>query len=109
MKVAALTAMIYGILVLAGGIMGYVQAQSLISLIAGLVFGVIVVISGWLAWQGMAAGVFMAAGSAMLLGLFFGYRLSQTGSFMPAGMMLTLSFVALVIIVLAFFISLEKA
>jgi uncharacterized membrane protein (UPF0136 family) len=109
MRFAALTAMIYGILVLVGGIIGYAQAQSMISLIAGLVFGVIVVISGWLAWQGMAAGVYVAAGSAMLLGLFFGYRLSVTGNFMPAGMMLTLSFVALVIIVLAFFISLEKA
>jgi uncharacterized membrane protein (UPF0136 family) len=108
MKLAAVTSLIYGVLVLLGGIMGYVQAKSFPSLISGVVFGLLLLVSGWLAWGGSMPAIYVSAGAALLLALFFGYRLTATGKMMPSGMMLILSFVAVVILVYGAFSAIRR-
>ncbi len=108
MKLAAVASLVYGVLVLLGGIMGYVQARSLPSLVSGVVFGVILLVCGWLAWTGSMPAVYVSAVAALLLALFFGYRLTATGKMMPSGMMLILSFLAVVILVYGAFSAIRR-
>lgn len=98
MRMVVVVALIYGLLVLLGGIMGYVQAQSLPSLISGLVFGVALLVASWGLWQGSGAAGYWAVGLTLLLALFFGYRFFSTGKWMPAGGMLMLSLAALILL-----------
>lgn len=98
MRMVVAVALIYGLLVLLGGIMGYVQAQSLPSLISGLVFGVALLASSWGLWRGSGAAGYWAVGLTLLLALFFGYRFFTTGKWMPAGGMLMLSLAALILL-----------
>jgi len=107
MKIAAIATLAYGFLVLAGGIFGYVQAKSLPSLIMGGLCGVILLAAGGYIWQGNMPAAYVAGAMALLLSLFFAYRFSTTGKFMPGGMMLAVSFVAVVILVYGVFTSLR--
>lgn len=107
MKMAAVATLTYGFLVFAGGIFGYLQAKSLASLIAGGVSGLILLVAGGYLWQGSMPAAFVAGAIALLLSLFFAYRFSTTGNFMPGGLMLALSFVAVVILVYGVFTSLR--
>ncbi len=107
MKIAGAAILAYGFLVLAGGIFGYVQAKSLPSLVTGGICGVILLVAGGFIWQGNMPAAFVAGAMALLLALFFAYRFSATGNFMPGGLMLALSFVAVVILVYGVFTSLR--
>ena len=53
MQTTAMIVMVYGVLVLVGGVMGFVKAHSKPSLIAGLVFGGALQVSGVLMWLGV--------------------------------------------------------
>lgn len=108
MKIAAAATLTYGLLVLAGGIFGYVQAKSLPSLITGVLCGLILLLAGGYMWQGNMPAAYVAGAMALLLGFFFAYRFSATGNFMPGGLMLALSFVAVVILVYGVFTSLRN-
>ena len=107
MKMAAIVTLLYGLLVLAGGIMGYLQAKSLPSLISGVVFGLVLLACGWFTWGGSGAAVYVSIAAALILALFFAYRFTATGRFMPGGLMFVLSFVAVVILVVGVFRSLR--
>ena len=78
---------IYGGLVLAGGLMGWVKARSKPSLIFGTVFGVALIVVGIGIHQGRANDVWVAAGLAGLLAIIMGIRFAKTRKFMPAGLM----------------------
>ncbi|HXK61752.1 MAG TPA: TMEM14 family protein [Acidobacteriota bacterium] len=108
MKIAAISTLIYGFLVLAGGVFGYLQAKSVPSLIAGTICGVLILVAGGYMWAGSIPAAYVAGALALLLALFFAYRLTSTGKFMPGGMMLALSFVAVVILVWGVFNSLRQ-
>ncbi|RPI29284.1 MAG: hypothetical protein EHM61_02125 [Acidobacteria bacterium] len=108
MKIAAISTLIYGFLVLAGGVFGYLQAKSLPSLIAGGVCGVIVLVAGGYMWAGSIPAAYVAGAMALFLALFFAYRFTSTGKIMPGGVMLALSFVAVVILVFGVFNSLRQ-
>lgn len=108
MKIAAVVTLIYGLLVFAGGIMGFAQARSLPSLISGAVFGLLLLACGWFIWGGSAAAVYVSVAAALMLALFFAYRLTVTGRFMPGGLMFPLSFVTVVILVIAVFRNLSR-
>ena len=107
MKMAAVVTLVYGLLVFAGGIMGYVQAKSLPSLISGIVFGLVLLVCGWFTWGGSGAAVYVSIAAALILALFFAYRFTSTGRFMPGGLMFLLSFIAVVILVVGVFRSLR--
>ena len=104
MKLAAITVLVYALMVSAGGLVGYVQAKSIPSLISGILSGIVLLICGWLVWQGSMAAGYTSGAVVLLLALFFGYRFVTTNKFMPGGMMLILSFIALFFLLLGLFL-----
>ena len=93
---SALVPLIYGTIVLIGGVAGYLQAQSLISLFSGLFFGLGLIGAALTVMRGYTSAHFTAIGLTILLTLFFHYRFAMTQVFMPAGMMAIVSVLALI-------------
>jgi len=80
----------YALTVAAGGIIGYVKAASLPSLAAGLAFGSMAGLGAYHTTQNPSDVRIMTATSAAL-GVFMGYRFFNSGKFMPAGLITTIS------------------
>lgn len=99
MSLGTLAAIAYGILAIGGGIMGYVKVQSKMSLMAGLVCGSLLVISGVMAAQGVIWGLGAAAIVTTVLMLAMIARYAKTRAFMPAGLMTILGAIALTVMV----------
>lgn len=99
MNPGVLVAIAYGILAIVGGILGYVQAQSKISLMAGVGCGVLLLVSAGLQLQGLAWGLMAAMGVTSLLIVAFLMRWLKTRKFMPAGLMLILGVPSLGILI----------
>ncbi len=97
MKIIA--TLIYGILLLFGGIFGYIKAKSKPSLISGVISGLLLLISGVLQWQQISMGLILAQVLTLVLAIVFAIRLWKTRKFMPAGLMLVLSVATLVILI----------
>jgi uncharacterized membrane protein (UPF0136 family) len=93
--------LIYGLLVLAGGIMGYVKAQSTPSLVAGGLSGVILIASALAMMRGAyQIGWWIALVVAVLLLGRFGVNAATHGfKMMPGGLMIILSLIAIVALV----------
>src|SRR5207248_9892969 len=51
---------VFGILTIAGGIVGYVKAGSVVSIIAGSISGILLVVAAWLMPDRQAAGLIVA-------------------------------------------------
>jgi uncharacterized membrane protein (UPF0136 family) len=85
----------YGILALAGGVLGYVKAQSQTSLISGVVSGVLLILSGIAHLQGASWGLILATLVTAALIIVFAVRLYKTRKFMPAGLMVITGLLAL--------------
>lgn len=98
MNSAIVAAIAYGILAIVGGIIGYLQAQSRMSLISGSVSGLILLAAAGLQLQGYSWGLPLAALVTALLVIVFTGRLIKTRKFMPAGLMITLGTITLVIL-----------
>ena len=84
---------IYIALLLAGGLMGYLKAQSKVSLITSAMFAALLIgcalrLITWPHLPNLLMG---------LLLLVFGIRLAKTRKFMPSGLMLGLTALALVL------------
>ncbi len=90
----AIVFMIYGILMLAGGIFGFVKAGSKASLIMGIISGVLIFVGVGLLGQDYAAGRAVIAFTSFILSGVFALRLVKTRKFMPSGMLLVLSLIA---------------
>ncbi|MGH9339491.1 MAG: TMEM14 family protein [Acidobacteriota bacterium] len=108
MQTSGIVVLVFGALTVIGGIMGYVKAQSLPSLVSGLLFGVALLASGWFVFKGNFPALYTAIALTLFLGGFFGIRLSSGAGFMPAGLMLILAFVTLIFLVVTLFTSLQK-
>lgn len=105
---AAWSTLVYGLLVLFGGVIGYLKAKSRPSLIAGSVFGITLVVLAVVALLGAHQKVpaFSAAVAGVLLVL-FGFRYWRSKKLMPAGLLTVLSLVALLVNVFA--LALQKS
>ena len=90
MNPGVIAAIAYGTLTIAGGVMGYVQARSKISLISGSISGILLVVSGLMLLQGQSWGLTLATVVTAVLILAFVIRLVKTRKFMPAGLMMLL-------------------
>ncbi len=99
MELGIVAAFVYGILALIGGIIGYVQASSKISLLSGSVSGLLLILAAFLQLQGQIWGLFVAAFITAALVVFFSLRLAKTRKFMPSGLMIILGVLALILMV----------
>src|SRR5262245_4154190 len=100
---APATTLVYGILVLLGGVIGYLKARSRPSLIMGGSLGVLLIISAALGFAGWQKATLCAAGLAAFLLLFFSMRYARKRKFMPGGLLAVLSFVAFTVNLAALF------
>ena len=91
MKWRGYVVLVYGMLILVGGIIGYVKAQSIASLVMGGGCAAVAMASGWGILTQHAAGRISALALSIVLLAFFGYRFMNSGNFMPAGFMALLS------------------
>jgi len=78
---------IFGLLTIAGGVMGYMKAGSMASIIAGSISGVLLVFAGFLLSQQPVAGLALGGIVSLLLVGYFLPAFFRTGKMMPAGMM----------------------
>ncbi|MDJ0705147.1 MAG: TMEM14 family protein [Leptolyngbyaceae cyanobacterium MO_188.B28] len=99
MNPGVIAAIAYGVLAIMGGIWGYVQAQSKISLIAGGGCGMLLLISALLQSQGQTWGLSASVVVTLILLVAFTMRLIKTRKFMPAGLMLILGIPALMMMI----------
>lgn len=94
----------YGLIVMAGGVIGYMTAGSIPSLIMGITFGLLLLGSGWALTKKSTLAHFSAVTLSTILALFFLYRFGITWKIMPAGMMAAIS-----LLVLGYFFMPRKA
>jgi len=92
---------IFGILTIAGGIVGYLKAGSLPSIIAGSITGVLLLIAGSLLPEHRAAGLATGLVISLLLAAQFIPKFLRTGKAMPAGMMSILSVIGIIMAIVA--------
>lgn len=88
---------IYGTLMLGGGYMGYAKAGSKMSLIMGIVSGIVIFIGLFLTKSNAQLGYGVIGAMSALLVVTFTMRLIKTGSFMPSGMLVILSVIAVIV------------
>src|SRR5438445_3694890 len=93
--------LIFGALTIIGGIIGYVKAGSLPSIIAGSITGVLLLIGGSLLPEHRAIGLATGFVISLLLAAQFIPKFIRTGKAMPAGMMSILSVIGLIIALIA--------
>lgn len=86
--------LIYALLVLVGGVMGYLKAKSKVSLLSGVSCGTALLVAWFLCRPIPIMGLGLATLIAVLLSVVFIIRLFRTRTFMPAGLMMVLSLVA---------------
>jgi uncharacterized membrane protein (UPF0136 family) len=86
---------VYGALLILGGLMGYVKAKSVPSLVAGVVCGVIALLLGYYyPWQFAPEAALLLA---LLLIVIMGRRYLRTKKLMPAGLVVLVSLVVVVV------------
>lgn len=97
-QVALYEGLVYGFLLIIGGVIGFKKAHSKASLYAGSASGVFAVVFSYLGLQGNdLLALFLLAAEAIILSAFFYMRYSSSKKFMPSGMMLVVSALSLVI------------
>jgi uncharacterized membrane protein (UPF0136 family) len=92
---------IFGLLTIVGGVMGYVKAGSTASLIAGSVFGILLLVAAFLLPSNVVVGLLLAALVSVALAGRFVPAFMKTGQVMPAGLMSVLSVIGLIMAILA--------
>ncbi|MBD2412341.1 hypothetical protein FACHB389_25340 [Nostoc calcicola FACHB-389] len=97
MNLSIIAAFAYGILAIAGGIIGYIQARSQVSLLSGSISGLLLIIAAYLQLQGQTQGLILAVFVTAVLVVFFALRLAKTRKFMPGGLMTILGMLALAV------------
>jgi len=93
--------LVFGALTIIGGIIGYVKAGSLPSIIAGAIAGVLLLVGGALLPEHRGIGIATAFIVSLLLAAQFIPKFIRTGRAMPAGMMSILSVIGLVVAIVA--------
>lgn len=84
---------LYGILIFIGGLIGHIKAGSNASLVMGVVFGLLLLLSsgGMFSKKYLKKGVYFALILTLILDAFFTYRFLSTMKFMPPGLLALVS------------------
>lgn len=96
-QIAVWTILVYALVVVLGGVFGYIKAKSKMSLISGLVSGGALLVAWVLAQTSPTPGIGLAMLIAVVLSVTFILRFARTRKIMPAGLMMVLSLVVTVI------------
>jgi len=83
---------VYIVLLLAGGLVGYLKAGSRVSLVMAAGFAVAMTVC---VWGPVPGGVGVAQAMQGLLAIVFAVRCVKTKKFMPAGLMLAVTVIAI--------------
>ena len=97
MILSVVSAILYGVLAIVGGIIGYRKAGSNISLFSGVISGFLLIISGLVVLQGKTWGLTLGAAITCVLVIVFAFRLVKTRKIMPAGLMTVLGLLVLLL------------
>lgn len=89
---------VYALVVLAGGLVGYFVGQSKPSLFAGLIFGILLGLCSYGMFKNSGTAKIGAMVLSGILTLFFANRYLTTLKFMPAGLMIVLSVITLLLL-----------
>ena len=92
---------VFGLLTIAGGAMGYVKAGSTISLIAGAISGILLIVAALLLPSHAVIALVLGGFISLLLAVQFVPAFVRTGKMMPAGMMSLLSILGIVFAIAA--------
>jgi uncharacterized membrane protein (UPF0136 family) len=92
---------IFGLLTIVGGVMGYLKAGSMASIIAGTISGALLLLAAFLLPGNAVAGLALAGIVSLALAGRFIPAFMSTGNFMPAGMMSVLSVIGVIMAILA--------
>jgi len=92
---------VFGLLTIVGGVIGYAKAGSTISLIAGSICGILLLLAAYLLPGNLVVGLALAAVVSIALAGKFLPAFIKTGQMMPAGMMSVLSVIGLIMAIVA--------
>lgn len=92
---------IFGLLTIVGGVIGFVKAGSTPSLVAGSISGILLLVAAFLLPNHAALGLAVGAITSVLLAGKFIPAFIKTGQAMPAGMMSVLSVIGFIMAVIA--------
>ena len=98
-QIAIWSILVYALAVGLGGVFGYIKAKSKMSLITGSVSAAALIAAWILGMIRPTMGLILASAIAVSLVAIFIVRLVRTRKFMPAGVMMSLSFVAAVVFI----------
>jgi uncharacterized membrane protein (UPF0136 family) len=101
MEAAKIYFIVFGLLTIAGGVVGYVKAGSVASIIAGSITGVLLLVAAFLMPEHRAAGLATALIVSLLLAAQFVPKFIRTSRVMPAGMMSVLSVIGIIVAIVA--------
>lgn len=95
-RVGLVVLIVYAVLLIVGGVIGFVKGRSRPSLIAGVASGLIAILAAVISATSNEDGGFsLALALAVVLFVFFGYRASITRKFMPGGLLAIASVVVI--------------
>ena len=92
---------LFGLLTIVGGTIGYVKAGSTISLIAGAITGILLLVAAFLLPSHVVSGLLLGGFISFLLAAQFLPAFIRSGKMMPAGMMSLLSILGIVFAITA--------
>ena len=92
---------IFGLLTIVGGVIGYVKAGSTASIIAGAISGIALIVAAFLLPGNVALGLIVAGVVSIFLAARFIPAFMKTGKAMPAGLMAVLSAIGVVVAIVA--------
>ncbi len=101
-SISNLTSKIYGALLILGGIMGFVKAHSKMSLLTGVMSGILVFLACNIGAKNAKNGYLFVSAISLMLSIFFVLRFSHSHVFMPSGLMSILSMTTFVVVGLSF-------
>jgi uncharacterized membrane protein (UPF0136 family) len=101
MEGAKIYFIVFGVLTVAGGVVGYVKAGSVASIVAGSITGVLLLVAAFLLPEHRAIGLATALILSLLLAAQFVPKFMRTGKVMPAGMMSILSVIGVIAAIVA--------